>query len=62
MLTISKVMTHKPRVIQATQTIRDVTEIFAKEEFHALPVVNEDGKIAGIVTTTDLIRYMLDQY
>jgi CBS-domain-containing membrane protein len=55
-------MTHKPRVIQATQTIRDVTEIFAKEEFHALPVVNEDGKIAGIVTTTDLIRYMLDQY
>lgn len=62
MLSISQVMTHKPRVIQATQTIREVAEIFADEEFHALPVVNEEGKIAGIVTTTDLIKYMLSQY
>lgn len=62
MLSIPQVMTHKPRVIQLTQTIREVAEIFATEEFHALPIVDEDGKIAGIVTTTDLIKYMLDQY
>lgn len=62
MLSISQVMTHKPRVIQENQTIRDVAEIFAEEEFHALPVVNEQGKITGIVTTTDLIKYMLSQY
>lgn len=62
MLSISQVMTHKPRVIQETQTIREVAEIFADEEFHALPVVNEEGKITGIVTTTDLIKYMLSQY
>lgn len=25
--------------------------------FHALPVVNDDGEAAGIVTTTDFIAY-----
>lgn len=62
MLSISQVMTHKPRVIRTFQTIREVAEIFAEEEFHALPVIDADGKLAGIVTTTDVIRYLLEQY
>lgn len=64
MLTISQVMTHKPKVVHRTDTIKDVAEIFASSEFHALPVVNEkdESKLVGIVTTTDVIKYMLDQY
>ena len=31
----------------------------SKKEFHALPVV-DGGKIVGIVTTTDLINYLLE--
>nr|WP_293844023.1 CBS domain-containing protein [uncultured Arsenicibacter sp.] len=62
MLTIAQVMTHKPRTIPATMTIREVAEVFTQEEFHALPVVNEDNTLTGIVTTTDVINYLLDQY
>lgn len=62
MLTIPQIMTNKPRVIQAEQPIKEVAEIFSTEEFHALPVVNEEGDLVGIVTTTDIIRYMLEQY
>lgn len=61
MLKIEQVMTHKPKVVQADATVREVAEILAKEEFHALPVVQGE-KLVGIVTTTDVIRYMLTQY
>lgn len=61
MLKIEQVMTHKPKVVQADATVREVAEILSKEEFHALPVV-EGEKLVGIVTTTDVIRYMLTQY
>lgn len=61
MLSISQVMTQKPRVVEAALSIRDVAEILASEEYHALPVV-ENGQLAGIVTTTDVIKYLLQQY
>jgi CBS domain-containing protein len=64
MLTIAQVMTHKPRVVTKGVTIKEVAKILTEEEFHALPVVDEkDGtKLVGIVTTTDIIRYLLEQY
>ena len=64
MLSIAQVMSQKLRVVKATDSIREVAEILSKEEFHALPVVDEHdpSKLVGIVTTTDIIRYMLEQY
>ncbi|CAA9199751.1 CBS domain-containing protein [Flavobacterium bizetiae] len=61
MLTIAQVMTAKPKTISSTTIIRDSAEIFVKEEFHALPVV-DNGELKGIVTTTDILRYFLEQY
>lgn len=64
MLSVSQVMTHKPRVVTATETIFNVAKILSKEEFHALPVVDDldKKKLVGIVTTTDVIRYMLEKF
>ncbi|MCU0338561.1 MAG: CBS domain-containing protein [Spirosomaceae bacterium] len=61
MLSIKQVMTQKPRVVDASQTIREVAEVLAAEEYHALPVV-EGKTLVGIVTTTDIIKYLLEQY
>lgn len=61
MLTIPQVMTCKPKTVSSDAIVRDVAEIFAKEDFHALPVVDH-GELKGIVTTTDVIRYFLEQY
>lgn len=60
-LSIPQVMTSNPKVITSEDSIRDVAEIFSKEDFHALPVVEKD-ELVGIVTTTDVIKYMLMQY
>jgi CBS domain-containing protein len=61
MLSIDQVMTSNPKVVEPDTMIKDVAEIFAKEDFHSLPVA-ENGQIKGIVTSTDVIQYLLDQY
>jgi CBS domain-containing protein len=64
MLSVGQVMSQDPRVVRVSDTIYHVAEILAQEEFHSLPVVDEqdESKLVGIVTTTDVIRYMLQQY
>lgn len=58
MFTIPQVMVHDVVSVTSDTTIKEVAEILAKREFHALPVV-DNGKLKGIVTTTDLIKYFL---
>lgn len=60
-LSINQVMTSKPKVVSEDDSIKEIAEIFVSEEFHALPVV-ANGELKGIVTTTDVIKYLLDQY
>ncbi len=61
MLSINQVMKHSPETVSPEDTLRDAAEILADKEFHALPVV-ENEKLVGIITTTDIIRYFLEQY
>lgn len=60
-LSIEQVMTKELTTVNSADTIHDVTVTLSENEFHALPVL-ENGKLAGIVTTTDLLKYLVDQY
>jgi CBS domain-containing protein len=62
MLSLEQVMTSNPTAIDEEATIKEVAEILSVEEYHALPVVDNHGKLTGIVTTTDVIKYLLEQY
>lgn len=44
------------------QQVRDAAEILANNPFHSIPVVDDSQNLKGIVTSTDLIRYLLEQY
>ncbi|WP_456379465.1 CBS domain-containing protein [Lutibacter sp.] len=61
MLNIGQLMVKNPTVINSSTTIKSVVEILAKNEIHALPVV-ENNILVGIVTTTDVLNYLLKQY
>lgn len=61
MLTIDQIMIKKPITIEATQPITEAAKVLAEKEFHALPVL-DNGKLVGIITTTDLIRYMIQYF
>ena len=58
MFSLDQVMVKNPVSIAPDQTISDLAAVFMKKEFHALPVV-QNGRLVGIVTTTDLIKFML---
>lgn len=58
MFTIEQVMAKNLVSVTSETSIKEVAEILAKKEFHALPVVDE-GRLVGIITTTDLINYMI---
>lgn len=59
MLSINQVMKHSPITVNANDPIRAAAEIFTDKEFHALPVMDEE-QLVGIVTTTDIIKYFLE--
>lgn len=61
MFTIEQVMAKNLISVTSKTTIKEVAEILAKKEFHAIPVV-DNNKLVGIVTTTDLINYLLTQF
>ncbi len=61
LFTIEQVMTKNLVTITPDTTIRETAEILSNKEFHALPICLGD-LIVGIVTTTDLIKYLLKQY
>lgn len=61
MFTVEQVMAKKLVTVTPDTTVKEVAEILANKEFHALPVLKE-GTLVGIVTTTDLIQFLLEQF
>ena len=60
-LNLNQVMAHNPTTISSDTTIKEAAEILSSSEFHALPVI-ENSNLEGIVTSTDLIKYLVEQY
>ena len=58
MFTIVQVMVKDVTTVPSETTIKEVAQILADREFHALPIVY-DGVLIGIVTTTDLLNYFI---
>ena len=61
LFTVEQVMTKSVHCIQEDDFIKDAAEILSLGSFHALPVLRDD-ELIGIVTSTDLINYLLKQY
>lgn len=62
-MSIEELMRKDPRVLRKDATIRDAAEILAKGEFHSVPIVDADREtLVGMVTSTDLIKYLLEQF
>lgn len=60
--TIEQVMSAHLTTIASHATVRDAAEKLRGGKFHSLPVVDGEGELVGIVTSTDLINYLLEQY
>lgn len=59
---IEDIMTKEPTTIKAADTVAHAAEMLETSPFNSLPVVNDADELVGIVTTKDLISYLLKQY
>ena len=51
-----------PISLSTEATVRDAVTVLAPGRFHCVPVVDDEGDLAGIVTTTDILKYVEKQY
>jgi len=53
---IEDIMTPNPMVISSEDSIKNAAIIFATNKFQALPVVDDKGKLQGILTVRDIVK------
>ena len=58
MLTIGQVMINKPFTLTIDATIKDAAKVLSEKEFRSIPILDGE-KVAGIVTTKDLVKYLV---
>jgi CBS domain-containing protein len=56
------VMQRRIQTLSTKATVKDAAGILRDGALHSVLVVDDNGDLAGIVTTTDLICYLLDQF
>ena len=56
---VSSVLQHKGRevvTVTPAQTVRSVAKVLAQHRIGAVPVVNEEGHLLGIISERDIVR------
>jgi CBS-domain-containing membrane protein len=56
---VSEVMTGRPVTVRADSSVKEALEVLAAHQVSALPVVDHQGRIAGVVSEADLIRELV---
>ncbi|CAH2214999.1 CBS domain-containing protein [Tepidibacter aestuarii] len=55
-MTAKDIMTTDVVVVKQDSTIKEIAEIFLKNRIGGVPVVDEENKIVGIISETDIIQ------
>ncbi len=56
-LLVGEVMTRQVAVLNEQDTLLMAAGFFRENYFHALPIIDDEGKLSGILTTYDLITH-----
>lgn len=55
---VADLMTSEPEFVRASDTLRTAADKLSSGAFHALPVLDDQDTLVGILTSTDLMRLM----
>lgn len=61
-MTLEQLMQKNPVAVRENAPIREAAQLLVQGSFHSLPVVSDNQKLVGMLTSTDLIRYLLQQF
>ena len=57
-LTVKEVMSDRPISVKPDKPLRAAAQLMRKHHIHRLPVLDDAGKLIGILTRGDIIRLM----
>ena len=52
-----RIMTHNPTFLHTDDPISKAAKYFLENKFHALPILDENNQLVGILTSHDLLEY-----
>jgi CBS domain-containing membrane protein len=53
---VGQIMSHPVQVARTGQHAMDLVPLFSQGGHHHIPIVDEDDRLAGVITQTDLVR------
>ena len=56
--TAGQIMTTPALTTRIDSSLEKVVQLFTKQNMHAIPVVDFEGQLAGIISSVDLIDYL----
>jgi CBS domain-containing protein len=59
---VESLMTSEPRTFDLDQTIRDAIDLMQTGRHRNVPVVDEDGRLVGVVRQADIIKYLAEAF
>jgi CBS domain-containing protein len=57
--TVADVMTCEPDIIRANDPIKQAADELSSGAYHCLPVLDEKDQLVGMLTSTDLVRWIV---
>jgi len=57
--TVGEMMTWEPETIRVSDPVKLAADKLSGGDFHCLPVVDGDDKLVGMLTSTDLLRWLV---
>jgi len=59
---VESLMTTEPRTLDLDQTIRDAIELMQTGRYRNVPIVEEGGRLVGVVRQVDIIKYLAESF
>lgn len=59
---VETLMTAQPRTLDLDETIRDAIELMQTGRYRNVPVVDEAGRLVGVVRQSDLLKYLAESF
>lgn len=59
---VEDIMTRDIKTIKDTDTVRDAALLILAANYNSLPVIDSNEDLIGVVTSKDIVRYLIEQY
>ena len=61
-LKVDEIMTRNPGTIPQTASVGEAAQIMLEKKFSGLPVVDQEDKLVGIITESDIFRLVVTEW